>query len=716
MRRVSLIQLFIGVGVITLGVVAAVLGALLTHAEREVLASSEQLRRAAADRAETGVKGALGTAETALGNLERVTQSGAVDVDDPRALETQLFTLLLDSPRLSEVTFTRADLLGYEKDGRPRLEALHRQQVSVYRNGAQLHSRVNAEQGGSYRVLERVVAQGGRFLPQSPVRSQAGSDPTAHLTFSVLASRENQGAALWSDLHYSEFASGSGEPRVVLSLQKAVRSQRGFLGVARVAITTDDLDQIVRMPVERATPDDPHRVVLFSAAGGTAPSRLLARVQAQDRLVEFEDELRFASDHAPPEVGALLESPQSRRAEAASFTLVVRGERFLVTLKELALGRGGTEGWMVAVLVPEAHYTRGLREFEQGLLSWFGMALALVLLIAGAVSWAIVRALRRISGSAVRMQAFEFSPEAPTSRIVELADVMQGLERAKTVGRAMSKYVPVDLVKQLYLKNEEPALGGELGELTLMFTDIEGFTSLAERLTPRELSERLGSYLQTIAECVESHGGTIDKYIGDAVMAFWNAPRPLADHARHACEVVLRCQTALGRLYDSEAWLGLPRLVTRFGVHSGRAMIGHFGAPSRFSYTALGDDVNLAARLEPLCKQYGVSVLVSAAVRDACQDHFSFRHIDRVAVKGKTQPVDVYELRGHASALVEPYVLCYERALKAYFEQDFAGAAELLEGQREHDAPSARLCERCERLKQAPRRLQWDGVTVALSK
>src|SRR5688572_25983199 len=136
--------MFVGVGVLTLAVVAVVLGALLTHAEREVLASSEQLRHAAAERAEAGVKNALGTAETVLTSLERVTESGAVDVDDTRALEIQLFTLLLNSPRLHEVTFTRAVLLGYERDGRPRLEPARGQQVSVFRVNGELRSRINA--------------------------------------------------------------------------------------------------------------------------------------------------------------------------------------------------------------------------------------------------------------------------------------------------------------------------------------------------------------------------------------------------------------------------------------------------------------------------------------------------------------------------------------------------------------------------------------------
>jgi adenylate cyclase len=251
----------------------------------------------------------------------------------------------------------------------------------------------------------------------------------------------------------------------------------------------------------------------------------------------------------------------------------------------------------------------------------------------------------------------------------------------------------------------------------LMFTDIEGFTTLAEHLPPDALARHLGDYLEAMTSSVEATSGTIDKYIGDAVMAFWNAPTAVARHAERACEAVLACQAATRALYASPAWAGLPPLVTRFGLHTAEVMVGHFGARSRFNYTALGDGVNLAARLEPLCKQYGVTVLVSEPVAEAAHEKFVFRRVDRVAVKGKARAIDVYELlgrQGEAIANAE-VVQRYESAFDAYLARDFATASELLDGTND-DPPSRVLKERCQVLRAAPPPADWGGVHVAKSK
>jgi adenylate cyclase len=199
-------------------------------------------------------------------------------------------------------------------------------------------------------------------------------------------------------------------------------------------------------------------------------------------------------------------------------------------------------------------------------------------------------------------------------------------------------------------------------------------------------------------------------------MAFWNAPAAVEDHAIRACEAVLECKRATAELYASPSWAGLPSLITRYGVHSASVLVGNFGAKSRLSYTALGDGVNLAARLEPLCKQYGVTVLVSETVAAAARDAFEFRRIDRVAVKGKTQGIDVYELLGRSGeVVVPPHATEYERAFAAYLDLDFAGALAILECQL-HDPPSAVLAERCRGYFRSPPPADWNRVHVANAK
>jgi adenylate cyclase len=216
---------------------------------------------------------------------------------------------------------------------------------------------------------------------------------------------------------------------------------------------------------------------------------------------------------------------------------------------------------------------------------------------------------------------------------------------------------------------------------------------------------------------VRSTQGTVDKFIGDSVMAFWNAPTRCPDHALRACRSAIACMREARELYASPAWTGLPALFTRFGLHKAKVMVGHFGAPERLSYTALGDGVNLASRLEGLCKHYGVAALASEAIVEEARGEFAFRFIDKVAVKGKHDSVRVYELLGvrdeclDALAAVRPY----ELALEAYFARHFERALDLLRA-REHDPPSRVLAARCEALLSNAPPQDWNGVYVATTK
>jgi adenylate cyclase len=250
-----------------------------------------------------------------------------------------------------------------------------------------------------------------------------------------------------------------------------------------------------------------------------------------------------------------------------------------------------------------------------------------------------------------------------------------------------------------------------------MFTYLKDFTTVSEQLPPNQLAAVLGTYLQTMTEAIHSTQGTVDKYIGDAVMAFWNAPSTDAEHARKACEAALRCVEATERLYASDRWLGMPPLTTRFGLHSARVLVGHFGAPDRLNYTAIGDGVNAAARLEGLNKEYETTILASEAVYLMTKDHFQFRFIDEVAVKGKRQSLKVYALIGRLSPESRPSAIAtrYEAAFEQYRNGSFARALELLEPNTD-DAPSRVLAERCAKYLQEKPANDWNGVHHATLK
>jgi adenylate cyclase len=730
-RRLSLARLF-GATLAAVAVVVGLAFVVFVHrAELSAARTAQAGREEVAKRVHAAVVFELGRATRALDHVDHGVRSGAISIDDDRSLEASLFLEALADDHIAEVTFTRATLEGYASDGTARIARSGRRQVSVTRTtDGPLVTRVTKrrDDGDSFDVFERKQRSDGAFAltPSDGALSHGdGHDPTGHATFEMLVLKRNRGRTIWSDLHHAEQDENLplAERRIALTVQKALDDASGtFVGVARVGLLTHELDELPR--AVRAGPDDPHVVALFAVPEdeGGRPA-LVARLDPSDRFVTIGDDVRVVSDRPPPAVAALVASPLMRGLDPEhpnrDGALEVGSERYLATLREISAAPGGTTGWFVAVLGPEAYYTRDLRALERSFAAGFAVTLALVIAIGALTVRALRRGLNAAMHSLTRMRAFDFTSSPAGSKIQEIDELIGGLERAKTVVRAMGKYIPVELVRRLYATNEEPSLGGRLADVSMMFTDIEGFTTLAEKLPPDVLAQRLGDYLAAMTRAIEACGGTIDKYIGDAVMAIWNAPVPVQDHPVCACRAALAAMKAASELFASPAWEGLPRLVTRFGIHRAEVMVGHFGAPTRISYTALGDGVNLAARLEPLCKQYGVVVLVSEDVVASAKEAFVFRRIERVAVKGKTTGIDVYELLGAVDDEVRVErapARTYERAFDAYLARDFAGAETMLAPLAAGDPPSKVLLARCRELALRPPPEGWSGVYVATSK
>jgi adenylate cyclase len=649
-RSISLAQLFFAAAALAVAVVAGAGTWFGSRSRAAALAASEHARLAVAAGVEARVAVALGAAVDVLDHVERALAAGLVPAGDLRALRALLDTELDGNPRLAELTFTGARLLAEPSDMLAAADA----PLPLATDGRFQLSEFTTLDGQPMTALTE--RQGPAFVERRSVRSPPGQldptladalDPTLHPTF--IASVRGQGA-VWSDLHFSELDRAAAGARVVLTVQKAVQVP-GWFGVVRVGLLSSGLDAVTQRSLKREDADDPHLVALLAvAAKPEAAARLLTRVAADDELRSSDGELQVVPRAPPPALAALLSSALVRGLDpdcpARTGSLDVAGESWLVTLSPLSVADGGTRGWTVAVLVPQGFYTRELDALGRALILPSALAVAAVSALLSALLAALRRGLRQLEERTSRMRRFDFEADARRSPIADVDLVLAGLERAKTVARAMCRYIPVPLVRGLYERNQEPQLGGEPCELTLLFSDIQGFTSFAEHLPPAELALRLGQYLQVMTATLERHGATIDKYIGDAVMAFWNAPEPVADHGARACRAVVACREALAALYASPEWAGVPPLVTRFGLNAGEALVGHFGAPTRLSYTALGDAVNLAARLEGACKAYAVEVLVSARVAQAARQEFELRFVDRVVVRGKTEPVDVYELVG----------------------------------------------------------------------
>ena len=283
------------------------------------------------------------------------------------------------------------------------------------------------------------------------------------------------------------------------------------------------------------------------------------------------------------------------------------------------------------------------------------------------------------------------------------------------------QYVPPELVDEMARNPQSYSMKGRNAELTVLFADVRNFTSLSEGMDPKELSYLMNDYLGAMTEVIRGERGTLDKYIGDAIMAFWGAPVSDAEHARHAVLSALAMQQALANLVEPFRARGWPALQIGIGINTGMMTVGDMGSPVRKAYTVMGDAVNLAARLEAITKTYGVGIVVGETTRlqvgDVC-----FREIDRVRVKGKDEPVTIYEPLGLASALSAATLdelARWEGALKDYRAQEWAAASAQIDNLIQ-SAPGNRLyniyAERIIALRTNPPESPWDGVTTFLSK
>jgi adenylate cyclase len=297
----------------------------------------------------------------------------------------------------------------------------------------------------------------------------------------------------------------------------------------------------------------------------------------------------------------------------------------------------------------------------------------------------------------------------------------------RAINRLFGQYVPPELVGEM---NEDPArysMSARAAELTVLFADVRGFTTLSERMTPTALATLMNALLTDLSRVIRAdHLGTIDKYIGDCVMAFWGAPVVRADHASAAVAAALDMQRSLARLLPS---LTLPEgahIAVGIGLQTGPAVVGNMGSAYRMAYTVLGDTVNTASRLEGLTKAYGVDIVVGEATRRAAEQapagpHFLWRQIDRVRVKGRDTPLDIHEplcRADEASAEQQAQTQAHEAALAAYFARDFEQARALWRALVDQ-APSTLhtlWLARAQALAAAPPAKDWDGVWTHESK
>jgi adenylate cyclase len=283
------------------------------------------------------------------------------------------------------------------------------------------------------------------------------------------------------------------------------------------------------------------------------------------------------------------------------------------------------------------------------------------------------------------------------------------------------QYVPPELVDEMARNPESYSMEGRNAELSVLFADIRNFTALSEGLDPKALARLMNDYLGAMTDVIRSYRGTLDKYIGDAIMAFWGAPVQDVDHARHAVLTAIRMQERLRARAEEFRAQGWPELQIGIGINTGVMTVGDMGSPVRKAYTVMGDAVNLASRLEGITKEYGVGIVVGERTCEQAPD-ITFRELDRVRVKGKDEPVAIYEPLGLSDELAPEDLddlRLWKRALQLFRARDWE-QSELQLYNLQKRSPDCRLygvyIERIAALRSNPPGEDWDGVTIFQTK
>jgi adenylate cyclase len=412
-------------------------------------------------------------------------------------------------------------------------------------------------------------------------------------------------------------------------------------------------------------------------------------------------------------VTAAYETYQSERD--SQFVITNDRQRYIASFIPIAAEIG--KDWYIGVVVPEDDFVGSIKRTNQISLLMSLLILILAIVIAIFVSRSISRPIVDLAEETRKIANLDLDNRLKIhSPISEVQLLDESISAMKTGLQAFKSYVPADLVRQLISTGEEARLGGDERELTILFTDIANFTGRSEGMDAEALMLQLSRYMGEMATIVMDQMGTVDKYVGDGLMAFWGAPVDNADHAFYACRAALICRDRIAILNKKWSANGQLQFPTRFGIHTGQTLVGNIGSPERMNYTVLGDSVNLASRLEAINDIYGTAIIVSHTTYQKVADRFYFRPLDRVTVKGMRQGVLLYELVGEEGQTAEAKVaLCHDFAVgfNAYIERDWRGALTLFEdlaARYPDDLATLIYLARCRAFCQSPPEAGWQPV------
>lgn len=373
--------------------------------------------------------------------------------------------------------------------------------------------------------------------------------------------------------------------------------------------------------------------------------------------------------------------------------------------------------WLLCLVVPQTDFFVSSKET----LVFFATIAVITLIVGGLISYLlaerVARPLRRLAQETGKITSLEFDDQPlPESNIREVDQLNESVETMKTGLRSMEKLVPTEYARYLIQTGQEAKLGGERRFMTTSFGDIVGFTKLSGQLPPEELVLVLSDYLDVLSSQVIAHGGTLDKFNGDDVMAFWGAPNHSEDHPLLAVQCALRSITAMHEMHDQWKKIRRPTLSAAFGISSGDVIVGNVGNKLRMNYTVIGDSVNLASRLQGINKFYGTHILIGAITAEHIDKEVLCRPIDFVEVLGREEPAMIFEplaMRSEATKHQITLAALHSDAFESYQRRTWQKAAKKFEAVLAHspdDPPARNLLDRCRTYLENPPGNDWNGA------
>jgi adenylate cyclase len=448
-------------------------------------------------------------------------------------------------------------------------------------------------------------------------------------------------------------------------------------GVAAADITLDGLSRFLS---ERKLSPGTLSYILDTQGGVLANSELTKTYANEDGAVALQHITSLGA-----QLPSIAYSARPRDSEK-SYLVSFGGQEYVASCLMLPARFG--KSWQLFTVTPLSDFTGPFERNNKLLFIWGLVAIGIEILIIYFLSAVVSAPLERLATNVAKIEHLDGEVIPPLhSSIAEISVLSKAIDTLGATVQSFAAFVPVSLVRQLVNSERRLELGSTSRFLTIFFSDLESFSTLSEEVPTQELMLQVSAYLEVVTKAVTIEAGTIDKFIGDGVMAFWGAPALLEDHAWRACLAALRIQRGMDAL--NERWRTEERktLRVRIGIHSDAVLVGNIGSPERMGYTLLGDGVNVAARLEGVNKEYGTLLCISHAVFKEAGERLCVRPIDDVTVKGRRSKVQIYELMGAygAGPELEPDAATLRLArltrlaYRALLHDDFALALERYE-------------------------------------